>query len=128
FFPSSCGMTFSVDGDISAMKVTVRWGQYTRSDSDRILDEKSGGPRLIWKRIQREQVWEDVSLRDGMIGPLRVPADYGEVRVKGLARKAGKDWLVSLFLVNEQTEPKKLRDAAWLFQPELVVEGRDGAA
>src|SRR5208337_1749477 len=31
-------------------------------------------------------------------------------------------WSVTLFLVNGQQEPKKLRDSAWVFQPELIVE------
>lgn len=128
FFPSSCGMTFSMDGETDALRVTVRWGQYVRTESETIIDEKTGGPSLVWKRSPVERIWDDVPLKEGLIGPLRIPTEAGEVRVKGLARKAEDEWLVSLFLVNEQTEPKKLKDAAWLFQPELVVQGPDGEA
>jgi len=45
--------------------------------------------------------------------------------VQGLVRKREHFWSVTLFLVNGQAEPKKLRDAAWLFQPELIVESPD---
>ena len=32
---------------------------------------------------------------------------------------------MTLFLVNDQQEPEKLRDTAWVFQPELVVQAVD---
>ena len=48
------------------------------------------------------------------------------MQVQGLVRKRDHFWSVTLFLVNGQAEPKKLRDTAWLFQPELVVESPDG--
>ena len=47
------------------------------------------------------------------------------MQVQGLVRKRDHFWSVTLFLVNGQAEPKKLRDTAWLFQPELVVESPD---
>jgi hypothetical protein len=34
---------------------------------------------------------------------------------------------VTLFLVNGQTETRKLKDSAWLFQPELSASGVDNA-
>ncbi|MEP7217266.1 MAG: DISARM system helicase DrmA, partial [Bacteroidota bacterium] len=37
-------------------------------------------------------------------------------------------WSVTLFLINDQSEPKYLKDKAWVFQPELMAEGVDGAA
>ncbi len=125
FFPSSCGMTFCISGDTEALKVTARWGQYDRVESV-TLQNGGGGPARVWKRTPVEQVWDSVPLRDGNIGPLRVPTDYGEVPVRGVARKRKQEWLVSLFLVNEQTEPKKLKDSAWIFQPELIVEAFNG--
>ena len=42
--------------------------------------------------------------------------------MQGLVRRRDHFWSVTLFLVNGQAEPKKLRDTAWLFQPELAVE------
>lgn len=129
FFPSSCGLTFSVHRDTTTFKVTARWGKYERTKSDGIIDDKGGGgSKIVWKRTPMEKSWDRVVLKSGSLGPLSVSTDFGEVRVRGVARKTEGEWLVSLFLVNEQTEPKKLRDAAWLFQAELIVEGHDGAA
>ncbi len=125
FFPSSCGMTFCVSGDTEALKITARWGQYDRIESQNLLNG-GGGPARVWKRTPMEQIWNNVRLRTGNIGPLRVPTDYGEVRVRGIARKPKQEWMVSLFLVNEQTEPKKLKDSAWIYQPELIVEAVNG--
>ena len=52
-------------------------------------------------------------------------AEFPPVQVQGLVRKREHFWSVTLFLVNGQAEPKKLRDGAWLFQPELIVESPD---
>jgi len=125
FFSSSCGMTFCVSGETEALKIMARWGQYERTESE-ALQNGNGNPARVWKRNPMEKEWNGVPLRHGNIGPLRVPTDYGEVRVRGIARKRKHEWLVSLFLVNEQTEPKKLKDSAWVFQPELIVEAVDG--
>lgn len=127
-FPSSFGLTFAVDSETAALKVTVRWGQYARVESETIIDEKTGAPRLVWKRTPVEHTWDELALKDGTIGPVRISTETGEVLLKGLTRRTEGERLVSLFLVNEQTEPKKLKDSAWLFQPEIVVEGLDGAA
>ena len=47
-----------------------------------------------------------------------------------MRRDAGPDggWTITLFLINGQTEPKRNRDTAWLFQAELSVEEPAGAA
>src|SRR5262249_59877071 len=44
------------------------------------------------------------------------------VYVQCVIRRRDDHWSVTVFLVNGQEEPKKLRDQAWLFQPELIVE------
>ena len=49
-------------------------------------------------------------------------------RLHGRAARRDGAWLVSLFLVNEQSSPKVNKDEAWLFQPELRVEAVDGSA
>ena len=48
--------------------------------------------------------------------------------LQGLVRKRKDHWCVTLFLVNEQQEPERLKDTTWVFQPELMAEGVDGAA
>jgi len=46
--------------------------------------------------------------------------------MQGILRKRDHFWTITLFLVNGQEEPKKLRDMAWIFQPELSVQSPDG--
>ena len=54
-------------------------------------------------------------------------SNYPDVYVDGLFRQRSGEWVITLFLVNAQQEPKKLRDTVWLFQPELSVSAPDGA-
>jgi len=62
------------------------------------------------------------------IKPIPVDPNCPEVVVQVLTRKRKDHWCVTLFLVNEQQEPEKLKDSSWVFQPELMAEGVDGAA
>src|SRR6185295_5547488 len=50
-----------------------------------------------------------------------------EVTVQGIIRKRASQWIVTLFLVNGQPEPKIRMDSAWVFQRGRVVESPDGA-
>jgi hypothetical protein len=122
-FPSSFGMTFCVGHEANALQVTARWGHYHR-DRSQTLTTASGDKTLVWKRSQREAVSAPITLKPGKIQ--WVPdAEFPEVQVQGLVRKRDEHWVVTLFLVNGQREPKKLRDTAWVFQPELIVESPD---
>ena len=47
--------------------------------------------------------------------------------VDGRIRQLAGQWIITLFLVNGQQEPPRLKDTAWVFQPELSVEAPDGA-
>ena len=125
-FPSSFGMTFCVDPSAKALRITARWGHYYREHSA-TLSTASGDAKLVWKRSRREAVSEAIPLQAGRVN--WVPDDqFPEVQVQGLVRWRNDFWSVTLFLVNGQDEPKKLRDTAWLFQPELIVESLDGEA
>jgi hypothetical protein len=66
--------------------------------------------------------------KQGPFGPLVPDASQPEVIVQGIADRMGDVLVVSLFLVNQQDEPEELRDEAWLFQPEISVQGLDGEA
>jgi hypothetical protein len=123
-FPSSFGMTFSVDAEAEAIQITARWGQYLREKSE-TLTKESGDQKLVWKRHPREGTSKPVPLQAGRFNWKPVP-DIPEVYVQGLIRKRDDHWSVTLFLVNGQEEPKKLRDQAWLFQPEVVVQCPQG--
>ncbi|MEI8165195.1 MAG: hypothetical protein WCG26_02415, partial [Chloroflexales bacterium] len=41
-FPSSFGLTFTVDGDAQALQVTASWGRYDRIKSETLTTEKTG--------------------------------------------------------------------------------------
>ena len=126
-FPSSLGMTFCIDLHAEAFQVTARWGQYRRVPSE-TLETQSGEYKTIWKRIPREGTSAPIPLKPGRLDDWQPDSECPEVSVQGIARKRDDHWSVTLFLVNGQNEPKKSRDQAWLFQPELMVEAPDGQA
>ncbi|MGP0066025.1 MAG: DISARM system helicase DrmA, partial [Isosphaeraceae bacterium] len=122
-FPSSFGMTFCVGLETRSLQITARWGHYHR-DRSAHLTTQGGEKKLVWKRSQREAVSEPIPLKAGRLN-WTPDAEFPQVQVQGLVRKRDHFWSVTLFLVNGQAEPKKLRDGAWLFQPELAVESPD---
>ena len=126
-FPSSFGMTFSVDLEATDLRVTANWGQYVREKSE-YLTTKKGNPKRVWKRIQRGGDAHTVKLQQGSIVGFDADFECPNVRIEGVMRKRDHHWSVTLFLVNKQPEPDSLRDQAWLFQPELTVEAIDGSA
>ena len=123
-FPSSFGMTFCVGLEAAAIQITARWGYYSRQRSE-TLSTPTGDKKLIWKRSQRAGVSEPIPLKVGRLNWTPDP-EFPEVQIQGIIRKRDDFWAITLFLVNGQEEPKKLRDMAWLFQPELAVESPDG--
>jgi hypothetical protein len=123
-FPSSFGMTFCVRLSAKELLIKARWGHYHR-DRSADLTAPGGDKKRVRKRSQREAVSEPIPLKVGRLN-WTPDAEFPQVQVQGLVRKRDHFWSVTLFLVNGQAEPKKLRDTAWLFQPELVVESPDG--
>ena len=126
FNPSSLGMSFCVDGAATALHVTARWGRYQRVYSETLKKATTGAPEIVWKR----QPMGGECVFPLQAGPLKPwapePDEQPEVEVQGLIRQSSDTWTVTLFLVNGQREPKRNRDEAWLFQPELIVESPDG--
>ena len=125
--PSSFGLTFCVTSDAKALRVSAHWGQYLRERNEEEVDEKTGKGRLVWKRHPRGGMVE-IPVKEGRIRPTPVDAECPEVYLQGLVRKRDTHWVVSLFLVNGQEEPKIRKDETYLFQPEIVVEATDGSA
>ena len=125
--PSSIGLTFAVDSSFDRIRVEARWGRYDRTKSELGLLTEGGQSRAVWKRRSEGRTGGHRSPRgDNRRDPRRwlTPGVHpGTVRLT-----AGGDRLVTLFLANEQTQPEQNRDAAWLFQPELIVTGPDGSA
>lgn len=127
--PSSLGMTFCVDSSAKVIEVEARWGRYERVESKLYFSEKNGKPKRVWKRIPSGgQIV--IRLEEGLIGPLSPDPDCPAVIVKGLVRPPSPtgDRLVTLFLVNAQDKPGVNEDAAWVFQPELIVRDVEGRA
>jgi hypothetical protein len=123
-FPSSCGLTFAVDGDATVVAVTAGWGRYVRERSR--VETEEGEPPLVWRRYSMAGNAIAVDIREGELDPLAPDQDQPEVRIRGRARRHDGEWLVTLFLVNGQEIPKQRRDEAWLFQVELAVEDPEG--
>ena len=125
--PSSFGMTFCLDPEAKELQLSAAWGQYVKDVSEYLVSEKTGSPRRVWKRFPRGGKHR-LKLKDGPIHPIAVDSNCPEVALQGLVRKRKDHWCVTLFLVNEQQEPERLKDTTWVFQPELMAEGVDGAA
>lgn len=124
--PSSLGLTFTVDGAASSILVRASWGEYVRTPSETLLTD-AGQPRLVWKRFQAggERAVELVE------GPVEFAPDGSrdQVVVQGQGRRADDgNWVVTLFLVNGQESQERLKDEAFLFQPEIEVRAVDGLA
>lgn len=129
--PSSLGMTFCVAGDVEKIEVEARWGRYERfNDHDmykRKVDpdtgeETQGAKMKVWQRIPCGKAIP-LNLTEGIIKPTCIDQEQPEVFLQGSVRAPSEngDRLVTLFLVNTQTEPETNRDTAWLFQPEIIV-------
>lgn len=125
--PSSLGMTFSLNLEAKEIQLSAGWGQYVKEASKYLVSEKTGNPRRVWKRHPRGGKHR-LKLVEGPIASISVDNNSPDVVVQGLIRKRKDHWCVTLFLVNEQQEPEKIKDTAWVFQPELMAEGVDGAA
>jgi hypothetical protein len=124
-FPSSFGMTFCVSNTATALQVTAGWGQYERTKSE-ITPFDNSQPKTVWKRHQILETSSPIPLTEGEISKWVVNQDFPDVIVLGRIKKqSNQDWIVSLFLINGQKELDKLRDRAWLFQPELSVVSAD---
>lgn len=117
--PSSVGMTFGVNKDTEALKITVRWGYYERD-----AEEQDDQRILYWQRIPFETsvVASIDDLADGKWMP---DPERPLISVRSLVREYEDAYTITLFLVNSQKEPAINKGEAWLFQPEISVEAPD---
>jgi hypothetical protein len=136
--PSSFGMTFCVDGNVERIEVDAKWGQYVRiydhertktvnkkikdADGNVIRTEQAEMKVKVWQRVPCGGKLT-IDLVEGVLSHRATDSEHQEVRVQGTIRgkNANGDRLVTLFLVNAQHEPEENKDAAWIFQPELIV-------
>lgn len=126
-FPSSIGLTFTLPHEIEKLEVTAHFGHYTRGESATGFLNRSGEPKPVWQRRGVETT-QNIEICEGELKGFAPDAELPEVRVRGRARKRAHQWIVTLFLVNNQTEPKQESDRAWLFQAGLRVRDAQGKA
>ena len=107
----------------------MRWGRYERSDSATEVSDKTGKPAKVWKRLPSGGT-QTLPMQEGPVPPFAIDPACPEVLVQGIVRpKLPKgDRLVTLFLLNHQPKPDENQDAAWVFQPEVIVRGTDHRA
>ena len=127
--PSSLGLTFAVALEATAICVTVRWGHYARREikEDRFR-RPDGTYYQPWKRTPIDVLLPAITLRHGKLAPQAISDAHPGVTLQGVIRKRLGEWIVTLFLVNGQEEPRRAKDNAWVFQPEIVVTAPDHAA
>jgi hypothetical protein len=142
--PSSLGFTFCVDGNVKCLEVIVSWGRYERFDSDdpahakvvkKAVRDAEGRVIKTIEQVLKAKVWRrkpsggifPLTLEDGVISPIVPDAACQKVLIQGTVRSPNEkgERLVTLFLVNGQTEPDENRDTAWVFQPEIRVRAND---
>jgi hypothetical protein len=124
--PASIGLTCTIRGDASDLKITARWGRYQREKSATLTTDK-GAPQMVWKRypVAGERI---ITLSEGDIEPSAIASEQPDVVIQGQIRRIEGDWIVTVFLVNGQQAPERLKDEAWIFQPEIALSAPDGAA
>ena len=125
-FASTIGLTFEVAAGVESIQVSAKWGAYDRVQSELHFTD-DGSPRMVWRRSPQGGSRE-VALTPGAITPLSLDLDNEKVVVRGRVREPSTNGtiLVTLFLINDQSEPNSLKDRAWIFQPELAVTAVDG--
>lgn len=124
--PSSIGLTFTVDGEATAIQVIAKWGQYKRQRSEIQPEDDKGNAPLVWKRWPKEGTAK-LALRAGELDIFHPDPDNEDIYVRGICRQRHGAWSITLFLVNAQSEPENNKDEAWLFQPELIVTAPEKA-
>jgi hypothetical protein len=122
--PSSVGMTFSVDDQATAIKVSAFWGQYKREVREEQIDDRTGKPIRVWQRYNRGGM-KEIPLTNGPIKATAPDAEFSDIYVQGQIRKRDSHWVVTLFLINAQEEEKP-KDEFHIFQPTLTAEAVDG--
>jgi len=121
--PSSMGLSLLVEPKTQALRVTCRWGEYHREES-----ERDGGRKEVhWRREQRV-VTCDVPLRAGppiVLGDTDGLEIARHVRPTQVRDETGSRNVVavSLFLVNRRApSPDEFEDEATAFQAEIEID------
>ena len=86
-FPSSLGMSFCLDLEAKELQVTASWGRYDKQPSEHLVNEKTGSPRMVWKREPCGGQSHTIPVAEGSIGAIEADAHWPEVVIKGVIRK-----------------------------------------
>ncbi|MET8337623.1 DISARM system helicase DrmA [Streptosporangium canum] len=121
---SSMGLSFAVPGDVNALAVTASWGRYSKAET--VVEDAKGRARTVstWSRQQADHP-KEIRL-DGETSQ-RIPLtmeraeDPGVLLAAAIRPQRDGRRVVELTLVNQQIEPERAADTAWLFQVELTV-------
>ena len=120
FIPSSLGLTVLLAEDAPSIIVEVRYGRYERHKHE-------AEERFDWQRVPVKFVSQPIPVKEGLISQIH-PERGRAVYLIGVCRRyASGGFALTLFLVNGQGEPKRFKDQAWLFQPELHLYAPDGS-
>ena len=76
------GMSFIVDGNVTAMEVDANWGQYSRVKSTS-QEEDDGSPSTVWKRKPIQSPTHIIQLSDRSIEPIVLHKDFPQILLKG---------------------------------------------
>ncbi|ETK36576.1 DISARM system helicase DrmA [Microbispora sp. ATCC PTA-5024] len=128
---SSMGMSFAVPADLDTLAATVRWGEYTKVETQ--VGDVQGKPRTerVWGRrpvehpmtIRLDELTQKIPLT------MERADEPGVLLAVAVRPRPDHRRVVELTLVNQQIEPDTSADTAWLFQAELVVAApTDGPA
>ena len=127
YFPSSMGLSFVVSTEVNEIIVAADWGQYQVIKSD-TQQRKDGNPATVRKR--RPIIADELllQLKEGGISPKILHPEHPLVVLQGRMRLSKDGWIVTLFLINQQIEPKGRKDEAWVFQPKIRIYAADQQA
>ena len=123
--PSAIGLTFTAARAATAIQISAHWGHYERVNLEGA--GASAPAHRVWKRQPLGGLSAPISLKTGRLQRWAPSPEFPDVYVDGLVRARDDHWIVTLFLINGQSEPKQKKDEAWVFQPELGVQAPDGA-
>jgi len=126
FFPSSLGLSVLLSSETRQLRATVLWADYQPV----LRPGAALSGSATWRRVPRH-VECVIDLARDTSGPLRLP-DFPDVHLVVSLRPVRDHGLlppgtrsVSVFLVNQRSPaPDATRDAAYLFQPQLVLHGQ----
>ncbi|WP_440065597.1 DISARM system helicase DrmA [Streptosporangium sp. OZ121] len=128
---SSMGLSFAVPDEVDALAVTASWGRYTRAET--VIEDAKGRERVAsaWTRQpveRRKKIRLDGEPSQRIPLTMERAEDLGVLLAVAVRPQRDGRRVVELTLINQQIEPERAADVAWLFQVELTVTALDPGA